>query len=317
MPIRVAIPKEILPREHRVSLIPDVARRLAKLDIEVLVESGAGNAAHYPDADYDTARIVSDPDSLYGEADIVLAVQPPSLDAIDRMREGTILIGLLLPFQRLEHIERLKERNITSFSMELVPRISRAQSMDVLSSQAAVAGYKAVLLAATRLGKMFPMMMTAAGSIQPAKVFVLGAGVAGLQAIATAKRLGAVVEAYDIRPEVKDQVKSVGGRFVELEIETTEAGDSGGYANEQSEDFYAKQQELMTSHVRSADIVIAEPTMSRSHAAIGFDGDDFFVQDLGSTNGTRVNGSREEKSALKRGDEIQLGKLRVQLELPD
>ena len=253
MPIRVAVPKETLPREHRVSLVPEVARRLAKLDIEVLVESGAGNAAHYPDADYDGARIVSDPDSLYGEADIVLAVQPPSLEAIDRMQEGSILIGLLLPFQRLEHIEHLKERNITSFAMELVPRISRAQSMDVLSSQAAVAGYKAVLLAANLSGRFFPMLTTAAGTIRPAKAVIIGAGVAGLQAIATARRLGAIVEGYDVRAATKEQVESLGAKFIDIDVA---AEGSGGYARELTEEEKQQQQAILAEHIAAADVVI-------------------------------------------------------------
>jgi len=253
MPIRVAIPKETLPREHRVSLVPEVARRLAKLDIEVVVESGAGNAAHYPDADYDSARIVSDTDSLYGEADIVLAVQPPSLEAIDRMREGTILIGLLLPFHRLEHIERLKERNITSFAMELVPRISRAQSMDALSSQAAVAGYKAVLLAANLSGRFFPMLTTAAGTIRPAKAVIIGAGVAGLQAIATARRLGAMVEGYDVRAATKEQVESLGAKFIDIDVA---AEGSGGYARELTEEEKQQQQAILAEHIAAADVVI-------------------------------------------------------------
>ena len=253
MPIRVAVPKETLPREHRVSLIPEVARRLAKLDIEVLVESGAGNAAHYPDADYDAARIVADPDSLYSEADIVLAVQPPALEAIDRMREGTILIGLLLPFQRLEHIERLQARNITSFAMELVPRISRAQSMDVLSSQAAVAGYKAVLLAANLSGRFFPMLTTAAGTIRPAKVVIIGAGVAGLQAIATARRLGAIVEGYDVRAATREQVESLGAKFIDIDVA---AEGSGGYARELTEEEKQQQQAILAEHIAAADVVI-------------------------------------------------------------
>ena len=253
MPIRVAVPHETLPREHRVSLIPEVARRLAKLDIEVLVESGAGNAAHYPDADYDAARIVADPDSLYSEADIVLAVQPPALEAIDRMREGTILIGLLLPFQRLEHSERLQARNITSFAMELVPRISRAQSMDVLSSQAAVAGYKAVLLAANLSGRFFPMLTTAAGTIRPAKVVIIGAGVAGLQAIATARRLGAIVEGYDVRAATREQVESLGAKFIDIDVA---AEGSGGYARELTEEEKQQQQAILAEHIAAADVVI-------------------------------------------------------------
>jgi NAD(P) transhydrogenase subunit alpha len=253
MPIRVAVPKETLPGENRVALIPEVVRKLAKLDVEVLLESGAGISSHYPDDDYDAARIVTDTDTLYREADVVLAVQPPSADTLGKLREGSIYIGLLLPFQRLEHIKGLKDRNITSFAMELVPRISRAQSMDVLSSQAAVAGYKAVLLAANLSGKFFPMLTTAAGTIRPAKVVIIGAGVAGLQAIATARRLGAIVEGYDVRAATKEQVESLGARFIDVDVA---AEGTGGYARELTEEEKQQQQAVLAEHIAVADVVI-------------------------------------------------------------
>ena len=253
MPIRLAVPKETLPGEHRVALIPEVARKLAKLDVEVLVEAGAGVSSHYPDDEYDSARIVTDADALYREADVVLAVQPPSADTLGKLREGTIYISLLLPFQRLEHVKGLKDRNITSFAMELVPRISRAQSMDVLSSQAAVAGYKAVLLAANLSGKFFPMLTTAAGTIRPAKVVIIGAGVAGLQAIATARRLGAIVEGYDVRAATKEQVESLGAKFIDIDVA---AEGSGGYARELTEEEKQQQQAVLAEHIAAADVVI-------------------------------------------------------------
>ncbi len=253
MPIRVAVPKETLPGENRVALIPEVVRKLAKLDVEVLLESGAGVSSHYPDDEYDAARIVTDTDSLYREADVVLAVQPPSADTLGKLREGSIYIGLLLPFQRLEHIKDLKDRNITSFAMELVPRISRAQSMDVLSSQAAVAGYKAVLLAANLSGKFFPMLTTAAGTIRPAKVVIIGAGVAGLQAIATARRLGAIVEGYDVRAATKEQVESLGARFIDIDVA---AEGTGGYARELTDEEKQQQQAVLAEHIAAADVVI-------------------------------------------------------------
>ena len=253
MPIRVAVPHETTPGEHRVALIPEVVRKLAKLDIEVLVEAGAGVNAHYPDAEYDAARIVTDTAALYSEADVVLAVQPPSPEAIDKLREGTLLIGLLLPFQRLEHVAHLKERNITSFAMELVPRISRAQSMDVLSSQAAVAGYKAVLMAANLSGRFFPMLTTAAGTIRPARVVIIGAGVAGLQAIATARRLGAIVEGYDVRAATKEQVESLGAKFIDIDVA---AEGSGGYARELTDAEKQQQQAVLAEHIAAADVVI-------------------------------------------------------------
>ena len=253
MPICVAVPKETQPGENRVALIPEVARKLAKLDIEVLIESGAGDRAHYPDDAYDSARIVTDADTLYSEADVVLAVQPPSAETIGKLREGALYIGLLLPFQRVEHIAPLKERNITSFAMELVPRISRAQSMDVLSSQAAVAGYKAVLLAANLSGKFFPMLTTAAGTIRPVRVVVIGAGVAGLQAIATARRLGAIVEGYDVRAATKEQVESLGAKFIDIDVA---AEGTGGYARELTEAEKQQQQTVLAEHIAAADVVI-------------------------------------------------------------
>jgi NAD(P) transhydrogenase subunit alpha len=254
MPIRVAVPKEIYPGERRVALVPEVSQKMAKLDIEVLVETGAGSAAHYPDSAFAPARIVSDAGSLYGEADIVLTVQPPAPELIDRLREGSILIGMLLPYQRLEHVARLKERNITSFAMELVPRISRAQSMDALSSQAAAAGYKAVIMAAERSGRFFPMLTTAAGTIRPSKVVVIGAGVAGLQAIATVRRLGAIVEGYDVRAATKEQVESLGARFIDIDVA---AEGSGGYARELTGEEKQQQQAILAEHIAAANVVIS------------------------------------------------------------
>ena len=254
MPIRVAVPKEIYPGERRVALVPEVSRKIAKLDIEVLLESGAGSAAHYPDAAFESARIVSDAGSLYGEADIILTVQPPALEVIEQLREGSILIGMLLPYQRLQHVARLKERNITSFAMELVPRISRAQSMDTLSSQAAAAGYKAAIMAAERSGHFFPMLTTAAGTIRPSKVVVIGAGVAGLQAIATARRLGAIVEGYDVRAATKEQVESLGARFIDIDVA---AEGTGGYARELTEEEKQQQQAILAEHIAAADVVIS------------------------------------------------------------
>lgn len=254
MPIRVAVPKESYPGERRVALVPEVSQKMARLDIEVLVETGAGSAAHYPDSAFAPARIVSDAGSLYGEADIVLTVQPPAPELIDRLREGSILIGMLLPYQRLEHVARLKERNITSFAMELVPRISRAQSMDALSSQAAAAGYKAVIMAAERSGRFFPMLTTAAGTIRPSKVVVIGAGVAGLQAIATARRLGAIVEGYDVRAATKEQVESLGARFIDIDVA---AEGSGGYARELTGEEKQQQQAILAEHIAAANVVIS------------------------------------------------------------
>ena len=254
----VAIPKEVLPGEARVALIPQSIASIVKADMEVLVQAGAGAGAFISDEEYAEAgaTIAPDADALYSGADIVLKVRPPEASEIDKMREGCTLICLMDAFFRLDLMALLEARRISGFGLEFVPRITRAQSMDVLSSMAAIAGYRAVIEAADLLPKYFPMLMTSAGTITPAKVFVIGAGVAGLMAIATAKRLGGVVDAYDTRPAVKEQVESVGARFVEFDLETEGAEDSGGYAKAQSDAFYAKQQEQMKAKVASVDVVI-------------------------------------------------------------
>jgi NAD(P) transhydrogenase subunit alpha len=259
----VAAIKESFPNERRTALIPQHVAALKKTGVEVVVEAGAGAGSLHGDAEYEQAgaRVETSRARLLGEADVVLMVRGPgayrdfAAADLDRLKKGAVLVGFLEPLAEPEAMKALAERGLTLFSMELIPRITRAQSMDALSSMANIAGYKAVLLAAGTSSKMFPMMMTAAGTITPARVFVLGAGVAGLQAIATAKRLGAVVEAYDVRPEVKEQVQSLGGRFVELDLKT-EAQGTGGYAAAQSEDFYRRQQELLAKHFKTADVVI-------------------------------------------------------------
>ena len=256
--MQVGVAKEILPDEKRVALIPPSISALTKAGLEVLVESGAGAGAYIADAAYEAAgaKIAPDAQTIYASADIVFKVRPPEASEVAKMREGTALICLMDAFFKLDLMEQLAARKINGFGLEFVPRITRAQSMDVLSSMAAIAGYRAVIQAADLLPKYFPMLMTAAGTITPAKVFVIGAGVAGLMAIATAKRLGAVVEAYDTRPVVKEQVESVGAKFVEFDLETADAEDKGGYAKAQSDDFYRKQQEQMKARVASVDVVI-------------------------------------------------------------
>ncbi len=254
--MKVGNPRETAPDERRVALVPDTATRLAAAALEVNVESGAGSAAYITDDAYQQAgaKIVKSAATLLGEADAVLKVQAPSAAEVDLLKKGGVLISFLQPATQGDTVRALAKRGVTSFSLELVPRISRAQSMDALSSQASAAGYKAVLIAAGRLGKFFPMMMTAAGTIPPARVLVMGAGVAGLQAIATARRLGAVVSAYDVRPAVKEEVQSLGATFIELALETQEG--EGGYAKEQSEEFLRKQRELIGEHVAKSDVVI-------------------------------------------------------------
>jgi NAD(P) transhydrogenase subunit alpha len=254
--VKVGTPKETEPDERRVALVPDTATRLGAAALEVSVESGAGSAAYISDEAYQQAgaKIVKSAATLLGEADAVLKVHAPSTAEVDLIKKGAVLISFLQPATQGDIIRALAKRGVTAFSLELVPRISRAQSMDALSSQASAAGYKAVLMAAGRLGKFFPMMMTAAGTIPPARVLVMGAGVAGLQAIATARRLGAVVSAYDVRPAVKEEVQSLGATFIELALETQEG--EGGYAKEQSEEFLRKQRELIGEHVAKSDVVI-------------------------------------------------------------
>ena len=260
--MKIAVAKEIEVGERRVALVPDAVSRLVKQGLEVWVEAGAGLGSFFSDAAYEAAgaKIISDTASLWGEADILLKVGIPALredgqSEVDLLREGAVLIGFLNPLGNPGVVQRLAEHKITAFSIEMIPRSTRAQSMDALSSQASVAGYKAVLIAAAALPKYFPMLTTAAGTIAPAKVFVMGAGVAGLQAIATARRLGAVVEAFDIRPAVKEEVQSLGAKFVEVQLnEDTVA--AGGYAKEISEVSKQRTQEVVTEHVKQADIVI-------------------------------------------------------------
>jgi NAD(P) transhydrogenase subunit alpha len=254
--LKVAIPKETAPDERRVALVPDTAAKLIAASLEVSVESGAGAAAYIPDEAYERSgvKVVKSVEALLKDAGAVLKVQAPAAGEVDLLRSGTVLISFLQAATQADIVRALAKRGVTAFSLELVPRISRAQSMDALSSQASAAGYKAVLMAANRLGKFFPMMMTAAGTVAPARVLVMGAGVAGLQAIATARRLGAVVSAYDVRPAVKEEVHSLGATFIELALETQEG--EGGYAREQSEEFLRKQRELIGEHVAKSDVVI-------------------------------------------------------------
>jgi len=251
----VGVPTETLPSERRVALVPELVPKLTKAGLEVLVQPGAGAAAGFSDPSYLERGARLDPE-IFQRADILLKVQLPTADEIGRMKEGSTLIGFLQPYTSAAEIRALAARKVTAFSMELMPRITRAQPMDALSAMSTISGYKAVLLAASRLPKFFPLLMTAAGTMTPARVLIIGAGVAGLQAIGTAKRLGAVVEAYDTRPAVKEQVESLGARFVELGLETEDAEDKIGYAKAQSEEFYKQQQQMMSRYVTGADVVI-------------------------------------------------------------
>ena len=263
--MNVAVPKEIVAGEHRVALVPGVVRKIVSSGISVLVESGAGVGASFRDESYRDAgaNVVSDTEALWGDADVLVKVQTPATDPatgrneIELLKEASVLVCLLQATSNPDVVTKLASRNITSFGLEALPRITRAQPMDVLSSMSTVAGYKAVLVAAAAQGRFFPMLVTAAGTIPPAKVLVLGAGVAGLQAIATARRLGAVVQAFDVRPAVKEQVESLGAQFIAPEAVSEEAEDAGGYAKELSEEQHKRELMLIHDSIKSVDVAIS------------------------------------------------------------
>ena len=263
--MKVGIPKEILGNEARVAAVPDTVSKMAKGGMEVLVESGAGLGSFITDDEYVRAGaiVVPDTEAVFSESDVILKVNRPLINnktkkhEADMMREGAVLVTFLQPLANIDAVLKLATKKITAFSMDAVPRISRAQMMDALSSMSTVAGYKAVLLAANSLKRFMPMLSTAAGTVYPAKAIVIGAGVAGLQAIATAKRLGATVTGFDTRPAAGEQIRSLGGEFVPLEVDHSQAEDSGGYAKEMSADFYKQEQEIIRKHTRDADIVIS------------------------------------------------------------
>jgi proton-translocating NAD(P)+ transhydrogenase subunit alpha len=257
--MKILISSDRTAGEARVAMIPVVAKKLIGDGAEVLVEGGAGAAAHFTDEAYEAAGaslVAADDAAVWSEADVVLTLNAPPTEAVGRMKHGALLIGSLAPLAHPDLMQQCAEKQVTAIATEFIPRISRAQAMDTLSSQANIGGYKAVLIAANHCAKLFPMMITAAGTLSPAKVLIIGVGVAGLQAIATARRLGAVVEAYDVRPATKEQVQSLGARFVELPLQTEDAETAGGYAKEQSAEQQRQQTELMTKHILAADVVV-------------------------------------------------------------
>lgn len=251
----ISVPLEVRQGEERVALTPEVTKKLKALDASVRVQTGAGELAGFSDEDYIAAgaEIAADADSLYANADVVVTVNPPQASQIASLKKNALLIGFLNPYSDMERFELMRSQTISAISMELIPRTSRAQSMDALSSQASIAGYKAVLMAASLSGKFFPMLTTAAGTVRPSKVLVIGAGVAGLQAIATARRLGAIVEGYDVRAAAKEQVESLGAKFVNIDIK---AEGTGGYARELTEEEKQQQQAILAKHVAASDVVI-------------------------------------------------------------
>ena len=294
--MRISVPKEIKPGEKRVALVPDIISKLTKLGHEVFIESGAGVAAEYSDAQFLAAGAQIKQGDVLANSDVVLSVQPLTPNQIKSLKKGSLTISFLSPTTSTHSIDAAVGASVTALSLELVPRISRAQSMDALTSQALCAGYKAALVAAELSPKFFPLLMTAAGTVTPAKVVVLGAGVAGLQAIATVKRLGAVVSAYDVRPSSADEVKSMGAKFISLELEALEG--AGGYAREMTEERANKQRELLTPYIAAADVLITTAAVPGrtaprlvtaamvSHMAPGS-----VVVDLAAESGGNVEGS--------------------------
>jgi NAD(P) transhydrogenase subunit alpha len=294
--MRIAVPREVKSGEKRVALVPDIISKLTKAGLEVVIESGAGIAAQYSDKQFNDAGAQVKSTDVIADADVVLSVQPLNPAQMKTLKKGAITISFLSPTGSVDSIEAAISAGVTAISLEMVPRISRAQSMDALTSQALCAGYKASLVAAELSPKFFPLLMTAAGTITPAKVVVLGAGVAGLQAIATAKRLGAVVSAYDVRPASADEVKSMGAKFITLELEALEG--AGGYAREMTEERANKQRELLTPYIAAADVLITTAAVPGrtaprlvtssmiSHMAPGS-----VVVDLAAESGGNVEGS--------------------------
>src|SRR5688500_8959888 len=265
MPVTIGALREIALNETRVSLVPEVAEKLAQAGARILVEQGAGSRANFPDALYRKVEWVPSASAVLGAADVVLTVRPLSLEQSQQLRSGSVVVGFMQPHARKAEVNAMRDRKITSFAVELIPRISRAQSMDGLSSQASLAGYKAVLIAANSLEKFMPMLTTAAGTIRPSQALIIGAGVAGLQAIATARRLGAVVEAYDVRSATREQVKSLGAKFVETGVT---ADGAGGYARELTAEEKAKQQEALDARIAAADAVVSTASVPGRKAPV-------------------------------------------------
>lgn len=310
----VGIPKEIYPGESRVAVIPAGVPQLIDAGFSVVVQSGAGEAAHYDDEDYRNvgASIASDAKSLYEQAELILKVRNPmvegDVDEVSLIKPESTLVCMMDAYFNDSEVKALAANKVRTFALEFIPRITRAQSMDVLSSMAAIAGYRGVLAGAMSLPQYFPMLMTAAGTIQPAKVFIIGAGVAGLMAISTARRLGAVVEAYDMRPVVKEQVESLGAKFVEFDLETETSEDKGGYAKAQSDDFYKRQQEQMAQKIAQSDLVVTTAAIPGKPSPRLVTSDMLklmkkgsVVVDLAAERGGNVEGTEKNKKVWKDG----------------
>jgi NAD(P) transhydrogenase subunit alpha len=321
--MKIGVPKETAVNERRVALTPDIAGRLVKSGVSVLIERGAGEAASFADQAYGAAgaTLVATAAELFGQSDVVLKLQPPSSAEVQLCRAGGALIALFQPSAEREAVAQLAARKVTAFSLALLPRITRAQAMDVLSSQATVAGYKAVLLAAAATGRFFPMLVTAAGTLPPARVLVLGAGVAGLQAIATARRLGAVVSAFDVRPAVKEQVESLGAKFLEMQVGEQAEG-AGGYAKELSEETHRRELAFIAQSVKDADIVITTAAIPGKRAPVLITADAVrgmkpgsLIVDLAIETGGNCELTEPGVDAVKHGVKI-LGPLNLPSTLP-
>jgi H+-translocating NAD(P) transhydrogenase subunit alpha len=320
----VGVVKETLAGERRVALVPDGVKALAKAGLEVRVEAGAGADAGASDAEYQAAgaRVEADRAALLGVTDLLLAVNAPDDATIARLRQSAAVVALLRPLDEPARAKALAGRHVTAFSLELVPRITRAQAMDVLSSQATLAGYRAVLLAASRLPRLLPMLVTAAGTISAARAFVIGAGVAGLQAIATAKRLGAIVEAYDTRAAAAEQIQSLGARFVSFELDTKDAQDAGGYAKAQSEEFYAKQRTFMAAQAARSDFIVMTALVPGRRAPVLLDEAGVrgmkpgsVIVDLAAANGGNCACTRADQEVVVNGVQV-LGPTNLPSEVP-
>jgi NAD(P) transhydrogenase subunit alpha len=325
--MKLAVLKETYPGERRVALVPSAVKPLSKLGFEVLVQAGAGDDAGYLDSAYahEGAQVCERPEDCMA-AEVVVHVRclgaNPATDDLAQLQSGQILIGGCNPLDAVEHIKDAAEKGVSVLALEMIPRTTRAQSMDVLSSMACVAGYRAVLLAATELPKMFPLMMTAAGTLSPARAFVIGAGVAGLQAIATSRRLGAIVQAYDVRPAVREQVESLGAKFVELELDAGSSEDKGGYAKALGEEFYQKQRELMAKVVADSDVVITtaaipgqkSPLLITADAVRGMQPGSVIV-DLAAERGGNCELSQPDQRVVEHGVVI-LGPTNLPSEIP-
>jgi H+-translocating NAD(P) transhydrogenase subunit alpha len=307
--MKIGVPKETKERETRVAITPDVVKSLVGAGFEVQIESGAGMGSFFADEQYKNAgaNLVSDKNSIYADCDVILRINAPASDDIARMKKQAVLISFMFAASNPAVVDACVRAGISSFSMDAVPRISRAQKMDALSSQANLAGYKAVLMAADKIGKILPMMTTAAGTIRPCKVMIFGAGVAGLQAIATAKRLGAVVEVSDIRPETKEQVESLGGKFIEVKGDES-IKIEGGYVKGVSEEFLKKQQELVAKHIKEADIIITTALIPGKRAPVLVTEEmvrsmrfGSVIVDMAVEQGGNVTGSELNQTVVKHG----------------